>query len=131
MIRRPPRATRVEPLFPYTTLFRSGRQCDAGSGPVLEGWRAKPRHGVDPAAKCSGECDVSRGGELRHGADEAPLAAPQQLPAAARPVRSGRHVSADRTRVGLGKSVAVRVDAGGRRLLTKKNLRCTSNYSDL
>src|SRR3546814_9460014 len=25
MIRRPPRSTRTEPLFPYTTLFRSGR----------------------------------------------------------------------------------------------------------
>src|SRR3546814_20361002 len=25
MIRRPPRATRTDTLFPYTTLFRSGR----------------------------------------------------------------------------------------------------------
>src|SRR3546814_13795494 len=25
MIRRPPRSTRTDPLFPYTTLFRSGR----------------------------------------------------------------------------------------------------------
>src|SRR3546814_19627660 len=24
MVRRPPRSTRTEPLFPYTTLFRSG-----------------------------------------------------------------------------------------------------------
>ena len=24
MIRRPPRSTRIETLFPYTTLFRSG-----------------------------------------------------------------------------------------------------------
>src|SRR3546814_11847610 len=24
MIRRPPRSTRTDPLFPYTTLFRSG-----------------------------------------------------------------------------------------------------------
>src|SRR3546814_7665022 len=26
MIRRPPRSTRTDTLFPYTTLFRSGRQ---------------------------------------------------------------------------------------------------------
>src|SRR3546814_2981904 len=28
MIRRPPRSTRTDTLFPYTTLFRSGRQPD-------------------------------------------------------------------------------------------------------
>src|SRR3546814_2578840 len=27
MIRRPPRSTRTDTLFPYTTLFRSGHQC--------------------------------------------------------------------------------------------------------
>src|SRR3546814_3780075 len=27
MIRRPPRATRTDTLFPYTTLFRSARPC--------------------------------------------------------------------------------------------------------
>src|SRR3546814_4378270 len=36
MIRRPPRATRTDTLFPYTTLFRSaidaGSGCDAGLG---------------------------------------------------------------------------------------------------
>src|SRR3546814_9435615 len=32
MIRRPPRSTRTDPLFPYTTLFRSGRAAlDRGS----------------------------------------------------------------------------------------------------
>src|SRR3546814_12709710 len=28
MIRRPPRTTRTDPLFPYTTLFRSQHQAD-------------------------------------------------------------------------------------------------------
>src|SRR3546814_2408640 len=28
MIRRPPRSTRTDTLFPYTTLFRSGREDD-------------------------------------------------------------------------------------------------------
>src|SRR3546814_6950182 len=34
MIRRPPRSTRTDTLFPYTTLFRSGRQT---------GWPSPPR----------------------------------------------------------------------------------------
>src|SRR3546814_2403581 len=29
MIRRPPRSTRTDTLFPYTTLFRSGTRTDA------------------------------------------------------------------------------------------------------
>src|SRR3546814_4513203 len=32
MIRRPPRSTRTDTLFPYTTLFRSG----AVSAPIIE-----------------------------------------------------------------------------------------------
>src|SRR3546814_8516549 len=34
MIRRPPRSTRTDPLFPYTTLFRSG-------GQDRRSWRAR------------------------------------------------------------------------------------------
>src|SRR3546814_20557833 len=32
MIRRPPRSTRTDTLFPYTTLFRSGPQREAEGG---------------------------------------------------------------------------------------------------
>src|SRR3546814_10373349 len=32
MIRRPPRSTRTDTLFPYTTLFRSDRVADAAGG---------------------------------------------------------------------------------------------------
>src|SRR3546814_15834461 len=32
MIRRPPRSTRTDTLFPYTTLFRSCAACFASSG---------------------------------------------------------------------------------------------------
>src|SRR3546814_981703 len=34
MIRRPPRSTRTDTLFPYTTLFRSAYLYWGGSGPV-------------------------------------------------------------------------------------------------
>src|SRR3546814_8319054 len=32
MIRRPPRSTRTDTLFPYTTLFRSGQPASGGGG---------------------------------------------------------------------------------------------------
>src|SRR3546814_14134669 len=32
MIRRPPRSTRTDTLFPYTTLFRSAYRYDGGKG---------------------------------------------------------------------------------------------------
>src|SRR3546814_1538779 len=45
MIRRPPRSTRTDTLFPYTTLFRSHRQRDVA--------RAR-RDRIDRAAKALG-----------------------------------------------------------------------------
>src|SRR3546814_2990099 len=41
MIRRPPRSTRTDTLFPYTTLFRSGTQPFGGHIPTITtpaGW---------------------------------------------------------------------------------------------
>src|SRR3546814_5302332 len=50
MIRRPPRSTRTDTLFPYTTLFRSGRQgqCAQDRSAALFGraGEAKWRHGL-------------------------------------------------------------------------------------
>src|SRR3546814_1887729 len=41
MIRRPPRSTRTDTLFPYTTLFRSIAAGDGGAGAALEGGRRR------------------------------------------------------------------------------------------
>src|SRR3546814_11264412 len=41
MIRRPPRSTRTDPLFPYTTLFRSGFGMIARFDPASY-WQASP-----------------------------------------------------------------------------------------
>src|SRR3546814_5725296 len=49
MIRRPPRATRTDTLFPYTTLFRSPRASGAGSATSCCGGRRRL-----PAARSSG-----------------------------------------------------------------------------
>src|SRR3546814_1616543 len=47
MIRRPPRSTRTDTLFPYTTLFRSDRH----SG------QAQRDRGVDPQPRRAGSSD--------------------------------------------------------------------------
>src|SRR3546814_940897 len=51
MIRRPPRSTRTDTLFPYTTLFRSaasGRGCRRGQTAIASGqrgWKVQPDGG--------------------------------------------------------------------------------------
>src|SRR3546814_5501809 len=62
MIRRPPRSTRTDTLFPYTTLFRSAdrraaradanlRQVAAPAGPRQTNQRACPYHRRRPAGE--------------------------------------------------------------------------------
>src|SRR3546814_6946235 len=51
MIRRPPRSTRTDTLFPYTTLFRSQAYLYLGRGAARDrlSARARPRRGGDRA----------------------------------------------------------------------------------
>src|SRR6056297_4183663 len=54
MIRRPPRSTRTDTLFPYTTLFRSSdRRLKPGTkiGPVLSGQPGFLGHDLIPSAQ--------------------------------------------------------------------------------
>src|SRR3546814_10573249 len=48
MIRRPPRSTRTDTLFPYTTLFRSKRKGRQGKDPSPQRRRAGLTHSVEP-----------------------------------------------------------------------------------
>src|SRR3546814_10257725 len=51
MIRRPPRSTRTDTLFPYTTLFRSDRRLSAGRLLFARIWRRDhidQRRNADP-----------------------------------------------------------------------------------
>src|SRR3546814_5576325 len=58
MIRRPPRSTRTDTLFPYTTLFRSRGAAAAAISNILE-WDM-PKHAVYlwtlPMFHCNGWC---------------------------------------------------------------------------
>src|SRR3546814_11646429 len=47
MIRRPPRSTRTDTLFPYTTLFRSPQDRGAVGGPRHTKLRGAGHHGGD------------------------------------------------------------------------------------
>src|SRR3546814_9239633 len=56
MIRRPPRSTRTDTLFPYTTLFRSKRVSKYNRPPPWQGPAPHPVHhpstsGISPAAR--------------------------------------------------------------------------------
>src|SRR3546814_9441235 len=44
MIRRPPRSTRTDTLFPYTTLFRSGEHCRDRAGAPAQEVAQLPHH---------------------------------------------------------------------------------------
>src|SRR3546814_1285574 len=52
MIRRPPRSTRTDTLFPYTTLFRSSPK--ARSPVAGRGWRCRPSFTIRGQSQASG-----------------------------------------------------------------------------
>src|SRR3546814_17970086 len=111
MLRRPPRSTRTDTLFPYTTLFRSSRLS----------WRHGCLYGGEDAV-------VPRGGRRgRHRRDLERRSVVAGGRARSKGARSADHDGGcawrgpDRKSVVSGKSVSVRVDLGGRRIIKKKN----------
>src|SRR3546814_19873076 len=116
MIRRPPRSTRTDTLFPYTTLFRSGGPVDRRGS---EGRLSANRAGLDHQPAIEG--GAGRGG--------------CRLDRWLREKLSRRNRSdqadqfrnflqrADRKSVVWGKIVSVLVDLGGRRIIKRKQHR--------
>src|SRR3546814_19007127 len=121
MIRRPPRSTRTDTLFPYTTLFRSVDQADdrrvvlafeqvGGGRDVLDQGVEAAVH-VELVDRVAG-VDAGVGVDLRQAAVE-------------RAVRQALDVERSagaRKSVGWGKSVSGRVELGGRRILKNKKI---------
>src|SRR3546814_10786852 len=86
MIRRPPRATRTDTLFPYTTLFRS--QQGAAGEAARE--RDQPRrHDAGGAQGVDGEGRPAAADDARHRRRDAPQPRTRQL----MPCRSEEHTS--------------------------------------
>src|SRR3546814_15213079 len=125
MTRRPPRSTRTDTLFPYTTLFRS-KESEVGNlfrrvlsdiSPKIRGKPGRVRFGfglrIHRITADVGSLAIIRGlGGF--------------LIAPCRHQQGGKRKSeafypADRKSVVEGKSVSVRVDYGGGRILKKKN----------
>src|SRR3546814_12006236 len=105
MIRRPPRSTRTDTLFPYTTLFRSPL---ARRGSSLRTASSAARH--EPA--------LHQPFPERYGYGCYNRALPHYS-RAERPLCAFLFLQDDRKSVVSGKSVLVRVDTGGRRIIKK------------
>src|SRR3546814_1115831 len=68
MIRRPPRSTRTDTLFPYTTLFRSGGEPASGGKRLGNRQPGEARGGEEPVQPVPA---TRLGGQPKHGgADE-------------------------------------------------------------
>src|SRR3546814_15882450 len=122
MIRRPPRSTRTDTLFPYTTLFRSRpgvevhgahhralsqrpvKLCAEGPHSALREAASLEESSSQPAEGRSVQARIYEAQSQWRGSDS-------------RPRRPGCE---DRKGVVSGKSVSVRVDHGGRRIIKKK-----------
>src|SRR3546814_14997634 len=119
MIRRPPRSTRTDTLFPYTTLFRS-----------LD---LRHRFGSDAARFHEGEgFGNTRGGFLiflrpRAAVHEVvrPGVDPPQLGIAA--VREGAQPDQDRMSAVSGKSVSICADHGGPLTIQTQTIKTSPN----
>src|SRR3546814_18067376 len=144
MIRRPPRSTRTDTLFPYTTLFRSSAPC------------AWIRSGLKIAACCCRRasntcCKLDR--DVTHTSSPSRnVAASTEAPAkmgkggrsppflcplpcsgdrALRRLAEKSPKSGDRKSVVEGKRVSVRVDLGGRRIIKKTRERTLKKVTDI
>src|SRR3546814_12318424 len=123
MIRRPPRSTRTDTLFPYTTLFRSvarkfivtsgrnrmDRRRVIAMGLAAAGTGIASPIGAQSAGKSKGRAiittDTLKGAEAIHAVDF-----PEDAPA-----------RIERKGLVEGKNVSVRVERGGRGLHKKKS----------
>src|SRR3546814_15735912 len=126
MILRPPRSTRTDTLFPYTTLFRSARTGGPARPEQRPPRRRIPRLHRRHRGRTRGEWLGTGGSQQRPGALRC------QFPLEMDDALSQRHgirpeapldkpdPAIDRKSVVYGKSVYVRVDLGGRRINKKK-----------
>src|SRR3546814_11684953 len=128
MIRRPPRSTRTDTLFPYTTLFRSIRplNLDEGAQKLLEG---DGRRLLAQARNALGELPEWTAERLDSAVRGAADAAGTGLGKVAQPLRAALtgQSQSDRKSVVEGKRVSVHVDTGGRRIIKKK--KATQNFN--
>src|SRR3546814_17194450 len=118
MIRRPPRSTRTDTLFPYTTLFRSDNQLQLHQS---ESTIAAARQQALAAQQQIDALRNALAALLGKGPDRGLDINRPRLLDAPSPGVPAVLPSEDRTSAVEGKSVSVRVDLGARRSIKKKN----------
>src|SRR3546814_15105291 len=116
MIRRPPRSTRTDTLFPYTTLFRSS--C---------AFKAPPKDGHVEIACYSFPENEGRGVATAMAQKLIDLVLHHD-PSLIISAQTPSHESAEIGRASCRERVCQRVDLGGRRIIKKKNKK-TSNHT--
>src|SRR3546814_21090592 len=126
MIARPPVSTRTDTLFPDTTHFRShparrffGGKRREGGAAVRRG-TAPRRRGLRRQRPDGGRADRRTGPRGRVGARRRDGRGLRRHPARAASESWTDDDAGDRKSVVSGKSVSVRVDLGGRRIIKKK-----------
>src|SRR3546814_12972154 len=119
MIRRPPRSTRTDTLFPYTTLFRSPRRAaDRARGEPRRDRRLyQAQHHREPELLDRADGRRAEAAPRRR-QDQARRRLDLSIGVGRGQVGHGRAV--DRKSAVSGKSVSVRVGLGGRRVVKKK-----------
>src|SRR3546814_2845466 len=88
MIRRPPRSTRTDTLFPYTTLFRSGGEPASGGKRLDDRQPGEARGGEEPVQPVPA---ARLGGQPKHGGADEIRHTPCFLRMACRDVAAARH----------------------------------------
>src|SRR3546814_19816459 len=141
MIRRPPRSTRTDTLFPYTTLFRSASQgaqvvliqelfetpyfcCDQKDSYFALAQPAEGNPLLARMAALAAELNVVLPVSFFERANNAHYNSLAMIDADGRRLgvyRKSNIPDGDRKSVVSGKRESVRVDLGGRRIIKKKN----------
>src|SRR3546814_15912260 len=131
MIRRPPRATRTDTLFPYTTLFRSG-SLSVGEGGVCSSEKPDPHpalraslsrfagEGLLEAWKRVALAPLLRSGRGAAGSLEARCFSPSPAKRERGCWKPESALLRSEGRRGRERVCQLRVDLGGRRIIKKK-----------
>src|SRR3546814_20404473 len=128
IIRRPPRATRTDTLFPYSTLFRSdpglrirlaargGNHAGAFAGKTAGDGGAEATAGAEHQGALAGETEIHQPISFRRSSCRVVMRSTSSISAAGR-FGAGLRRAAERTGGGEGQRVSVRVDTGGCRII--------------
>src|SRR3546814_16211890 len=122
MIRLPPRSTRTDTLFPYTTLFRS-----LAADEIADAAKDERAEGTDRKARGKGHQRENEARRLVDAREEMDRDRAREQAIEVEVITFEHRPQRERKRVGEGQRVSVRVETGGRLLLSKKDTQTENN----